>query len=136
MSDRVCFLHFQCDKHMFPAACYTTSWSFGDQLPPKKNPGHIKAEKMSLESEFFFFFSEHPINFVAKITTPCPGLCLPAVNSCGSHSWQAIRRSREDRCWATLNCTQQQQLHMFEIMLWFFSLIFIVCLDYTLPLSL
>lgn len=66
------------------------------------------------------FFSEHPINFMAKITNPCPGFCLPAVNSCGSQSWQAIRRSREGRCWAMLTHIQQQQLHMFEIMSWSF----------------
>lgn len=51
--DRVCFLHFQCDKHMFPASCYITSWSPGDQLPPKNIQDISKQRECLLNLSFF-----------------------------------------------------------------------------------
>lgn len=66
-------------------------------------------------------FPDQLIDFVAKSTITRPGLCLPQVNSCGSHSWKEIRRRGKDRCWSRLTISQQQQFHMFEITLWLFQ---------------
>ena len=90
----------------------------------KKITTHYRRVKVSWR----WGFPEQPISFVAMITIPCPDLCSPAVNSCGSRSWQAIRRSRRARCWAALTSSQQLQLHMFEIMLWLFFLLDFYCL--------
>lgn len=118
MLDRVCFLHFQCDKQTYVLCCLLHHFmEFWGLNVSGKNQNILKKSGSLLKVRFF---SEHPINFMAKITNPCPGFCLPAVNSCGSQSWQAIRRSREGRCWALLTHIQQQQLHMFEIMSWSF----------------